>query len=35
MSNFHDLVMTSITGDPVSFDSFRGQACVIVNVASA
>lgn len=35
MSGFHDFVMTSITGDEVSFDAFRGQACVIVNVASA
>ena len=35
MSGFHDFVMTSITGEPVSFDRFRGQACVVVNVASA
>jgi Glutathione peroxidase len=35
MSSFHDFVMTSITGDPVSFDAFEGQVCVIVNVASA
>jgi glutathione peroxidase-family protein len=35
MSGFHDLVMTSITGEEVCFDAFRGKACVIVNVASA
>ena len=35
MSGFHDFTMTSITGDLVSFDRFEGQACVIVNVASA
>jgi glutathione peroxidase len=35
MSPFHDFEMTSITGDPVSFDRFRGQVCLVVNVASA
>jgi glutathione peroxidase-family protein len=34
MSAFHDLEMTSITGDQVSFDQFRGQMCLVVNVAS-
>jgi glutathione peroxidase-family protein len=35
MSTFHEFEMTSITGDPVSFDQFAGQICLIVNVASA
>lgn len=34
MSSFHDVVMTSITGEPVSFEQFRGQTCLVVNVAS-
>jgi hypothetical protein len=34
MSTFHDFEMTSITGEPVSFDRFRGQICLVVNVAS-
>ena len=34
MSAFHDLTMTSITGDDVSFDAYRGQVCLVVNVAS-
>lgn len=35
MSAFHELEMTSITGDQVAFDQFRGQMCLVVNVASA
>jgi glutathione peroxidase-family protein len=35
MSSIHDLEMTSITGEQVSFDRFRGQVLLIVNVASA
>jgi glutathione peroxidase-family protein len=35
MSSFHEFEMTSITGEPVSFDQFAGQICLIVNVASA
>jgi glutathione peroxidase-family protein len=35
MSTFHEFEMTSITGEPVSFDQFAGQICLIVNVASA
>jgi glutathione peroxidase-family protein len=35
MSAFHDFEMTSITGEQISFDRFRDQFCVIVNVASA
>ena len=30
----YDLTMTSITGEPVSLDHYRGQVCLIVNVAS-
>jgi glutathione peroxidase-family protein len=35
MSRFHDLDMTSITGEPVRFTQFEGTVCLIVNVASA
>lgn len=35
MSAFYEFEMTSITGEQVSFDQFRGQICLIVNVASA
>lgn len=31
---FHDLTMTSISGEPVDFGRFRGQVCLVVNVAS-
>jgi glutathione peroxidase-family protein len=34
MTTFHDLKMNSITGESVAFDRFRGQVCLIVNVAS-
>jgi len=34
MSAFHDLEMTSITGEQVPFDRYRGQLCLVVNVAS-
>jgi glutathione peroxidase-family protein len=34
MAKFHDLEMTSITGEPVNFADFSGQLCLIVNVAS-
>ena len=35
MSTFHELEMTSITGDQVSFEKFQDQVCLVVNVASA
>jgi glutathione peroxidase-family protein len=35
MSSIYDLQMTSITGEQVDFDQFRGQVLLIVNVASA
>ena len=35
MSRFHDMEMTSITGEPVRFAQFEGTICLIVNVASA
>ncbi len=35
MSAFHEFEMTSITGEQVSFDQFRDQFCLVVNVASA
>jgi glutathione peroxidase-family protein len=34
MSSFHDLEMTSIDGEQVSFEKFRDQVCLVVNVAS-
>jgi glutathione peroxidase-family protein len=34
MSAFHDLEMRSITGDQVAFEQFRGQFCLVVNVAT-
>jgi glutathione peroxidase-family protein len=34
MSSIHELSMTSITGEQVDFDRFRGQVLLIVNVAS-
>jgi glutathione peroxidase-family protein len=35
MSSIYELEMASITGDQVSFDQFRDQVLLIVNVASA
>ncbi len=34
MSGFHDLEMTSITGETVAFSGYRGQLCLVVNLAS-
>ena len=34
MSSFHDLEMDSITGESLAFDQYKGQACLIVNLAS-
>mgnify|MGYP003700829439 FL=1 len=31
---FHDLTMNAITGEPVDFSQYRGQVCLVVNVAS-
>jgi glutathione peroxidase-family protein len=31
---FHDFEMTSITGEQIDFDRFKGQACLAVNLAS-
>ena len=35
MTNFHDLEMTSITGEQVNFDQYKGNLALVVNVASA
>jgi len=35
MTNFHDLEMTSITGKQVTFDQYKGNLALVVNVASA
>ena len=34
MSDFHALSMKSISGEPVDFSQFKGQRCLVVNVAS-
>lgn len=34
MSEFHDLTMNAITGELVSFDQYKGGACLVVNLAS-
>ena len=34
MASFHDFEMVSITGEKVSFEKFRDQVCLVVNVAS-
>jgi glutathione peroxidase-family protein len=31
---FHDFEMKSITGEQISFDSFRDMVALVVNVAS-
>lgn len=35
MSSIYDIEMTSITGEQVDFERFRGEVLLIVNVASA
>ncbi len=35
MTNFHELEMTSITGEQVNFDQYKGNLALVVNVASA
>ena len=34
MTDFHELEMNSITGEPQSFKHYKGQICLVVNVAS-
>jgi len=34
MTTFHELTMTSITGEPVSFSAYKGDLCLVVNLAS-
>jgi glutathione peroxidase-family protein len=34
MPKFNDITMNSIAGEPVKFSSFKGEVCLIVNVAS-
>jgi len=34
MANFHELTMDSIAGEPVSFDQYKGDVCLVVNLAS-
>ena len=34
LSTFHDLTMDAITGETLSFEKYKGQACLVVNLAS-
>lgn len=34
MAVFHDITMNAITGEPVSFERYKGAACLVVNLAS-
>jgi len=34
MARFHELVMDSITGEPIHFSEFEGKLSLVVNVAS-
>lgn len=34
LAAFHDLTMDAITGEPLSFEKYKGQACLVVNLAS-
>lgn len=34
MSDIYDMTMKSITGDDITFSDFRGQAMLVVNLAS-
>ena len=34
MSTFHSITMDDITGEPLSFEKYKGQACLVVNLAS-
>lgn len=34
MTHFHDIEMESISGESVSFADYKGQLCLVVNVAS-
>jgi len=34
MTWFHAIEMPSITGQPLSFKQYKGQICLVVNVAS-
>lgn len=34
MTQFHDIEMTGIEGEQVSFSKFQDQVCLVVNVAS-
>jgi len=34
MATFHELTMKSITGEQIAFSAYKGQVCLIVNLAS-
>ena len=34
LSEFHELSMVAITGETLSFEKYKDQACLVVNLAS-
>ena len=34
MSDFHSFTMPTVTGEPLSFEQYKGAACLVVNLAS-
>ena len=34
MSTFHELTMPTAGGEQLSFSQYKGQACLVVNLAS-
>ena len=34
MSQFHNFTMATVTGEPLSFEQYKGAACLVVNLAS-
>ena len=34
MTEFHNITMNDIEGNPIAFDRYDGTVCLVVNVAS-
>lgn len=34
VADFHSITMPTITGEPLSFEKYKGAACLVVNLAS-
>ena len=34
MSDFHSFTMPTVTGELLSFEQYKGAACLVVNLAS-